>query len=121
MENQQDSNQSYLDFQTSLPNATAVLVLGILSIIGCFCYGTGLIMGIIALVLARKDMRLYATNPAAYMPSSFSNIKAGRICAIIGTVMSAIYVLLIIIVLIAFGAAFFADPQGFMREMQSRH
>jgi hypothetical protein len=121
MENQQESNQNYLNFQTSLPNATAVLVLGILSIVGCVCYGSGLIMGIIALILAKKDMRLYNTNPAAYIPSSLSNIKAGRVCAIIGTIMSAIYVLLIIIVLIAFGTAFFADPQGFMREMQSRH
>ncbi|MDH7464526.1 CCC motif membrane protein [Chitinophagaceae bacterium 26-R-25] len=119
MENQQESNQNYLNFQTSLPNATAVLVLGILSIIGCFCYGSGLIMGIIALMLARKDMRLYNTNPSAYTPSSLSNIKAGRVCAIIGTVMSALYLLMILIVLIVFGAAFFADPQGFMKQMQT--
>ena len=37
--------------QQQLPNATAVLVLGIISIVGCFCYGIiGLILGIIALV-----------------------------------------------------------------------
>ena len=45
------------NFQTKqpLPNATAVLVLGIISIVGCFCYGiVGLICGIIALILASK-------------------------------------------------------------------
>ncbi|MDI3318924.1 CCC motif membrane protein [Pinibacter soli] len=119
MENQQDTSQNYLNFQTSLPNATAVLVLGILSIIGCFCYGSGLVMGVIALILARKDIRLYSTNPSAYTPSSLSNIKAGRVCAIIGTVISSIYVLLIIIALIIFGATFFADPQGFIKQMQT--
>lgn len=36
-----------------LPNATVVLVLGILSLIFCWCYGFfGLILGIIAVVLA---------------------------------------------------------------------
>lgn len=119
MENQQDSNQNYLNFQSPLPNATAVLVLGILSIIGCFCYGSGLIMGIIALVLARKDMRLYSANPDSYAPSSLSNIKAGRICAIIGTIISAIYLVMIIIFVVLFGAAYFSDPQGFIKSIQT--
>jgi len=38
--------------QRALPNATAVLVLGILSIVVCF------ITGIIALVQAKKEMAL---------------------------------------------------------------
>jgi hypothetical protein len=46
--------------QQKLPNATAVLILGIVSIVGCCCYGLpGLIAGIIALVLAKKDGELY--------------------------------------------------------------
>ena len=44
--------------QRPLPNATAVLVLGIIAIVGCFCDGIpGLVCGIIALVLAGKDLR----------------------------------------------------------------
>ena len=41
--------------QQSLPNATAVLVLGILSLLTCICYGLpGIICGIIALILYAK-------------------------------------------------------------------
>ncbi len=72
-----------------LPNGTAVLVLGILSILTCCCYGiVGIVLGIIALVLAKKDMVLYADNPDIY--SNYSNINTGRILAIIGIVLSSI-------------------------------
>ena len=92
--------------QQPLPNATAVLVLGILSLVLCFCYGIfGLVCGIIAMVLAKKDMALYNANPGFYTASSFSNVKAGRICGIIGVCTSAVYILVIIGYLIFFGAA----------------
>ena len=72
-----------------LPNGTAVLVLGILSILTCCCWGiTGLLLGIIALVLAKKDIALYAENPELY--SNYNNINTGRILAIIGIVLSSI-------------------------------
>jgi M penetrans paralogue family 26 len=87
-----------------LPNSTAVLVLGILSILGCFCYGIiGLILGIIALVLAQKDLRLVAASPGQFNTSSLNNLKAGRVCAIIGVSLSAIYVLIVIAYIIFFG------------------
>ena len=45
--------------QQKLPNATAVLVLGILSIVTCCCYGIpGIVAGIIGLVLYKKDNAL---------------------------------------------------------------
>lgn len=107
--------------QTPLPNSTAVLVLGIVSIIGCFCYGiVGLICGIIAMVLYGKDKNLYALNPAAYTPGSFSNLKTGRICAIIGLSLSAIYLLLLIIGLIIFGTSLMSNPDEFFRQLQNR-
>ena len=75
-----------------LPNGTTVLILGIASIITCCCYGiVGLILGIIALVLAKKDLVLYQENPELY--ANYSNLKIGRILAIIGIVLSAIYVI----------------------------
>ena len=47
-----------------LPNATAVLILGIASIITCCCYGVlGIITGVVALVLAKKDTQVYLENP----------------------------------------------------------
>jgi uncharacterized protein MpPF26 len=93
-----------------LPNATAVLVLGILSILTCCCYGiVGLILGIVALILAKKDMALYAANPENY--EGFSNINTGRILAIIGIVLSSVYLLINLYMWIFIGA------EG-MQEMQ---
>jgi hypothetical protein len=90
--------------QQNLPNATASLVLGIISIVATFCYGIGIICGIIGLVLANKDRRLYQAAPELYNPSSFSTSNAGRICSIIGTILSGIYILIIIIALIFIGS-----------------
>lgn len=72
-----------------LPNAIAVLILGILSILTCCCYGMGLILGIVALVLAKKDMAFYQANPEHY--SGYQNLNTGRILAYIGIAISAIY------------------------------
>tara|TARA_B100000809_G_C14799881_1_gene409878 strand:+ start:143 stop:511 length:369 start_codon:yes stop_codon:yes gene_type:complete len=80
-----------------LPNATAVLILGIVSIVGCCCYGVvGIVTGIIALVLHKKDKALYDTNPMVY-GASFKNSNAGKICAIIGLVLSSFYIVGLII------------------------
>jgi hypothetical protein len=122
MENFQDSNreQNFLNFQqTPLPNSTAVLVLGIISIVGCFCYGIiGLITSIIAMVLAKKDMALYNANASLYTPSSYNNLKAGRTCAIVGIILSALYFLAIILIVALYGYAIFTDPQHFMKHGQ---
>lgn len=73
-----------------LPNANAVLILGILSILTCCCWGiVGLILGIVALILAKKDTKLYEENPELYQ--GYSNINTGRILAIIGIILSAVY------------------------------
>jgi len=97
-----DNNE--MNGNQQLPNSTGVLVLGILSIVFCFCYGIlGLILGIIALVLASKSIKLYNENMNLFTLGSYKNLKAGRICAIIGTSLSALYVLIIIIMLIAVG------------------
>ena len=83
--------------QQPLPYSTAVLVLGILSIAGCILYGIpGLICGIIAIVLHKKDKDLYESNPAVY-ELAFKNSKAGFICGIIGTILSAIFFVSLII------------------------
>ncbi len=75
-----------------LPNATAVLVLGILSIVSCCCAGIfGFIFSVIALLLAKKDMKLYKENPDQY--SNYSNLNTGRIIAIIGLVLSTLFML----------------------------
>ncbi|HRH38859.1 MAG TPA: hypothetical protein PK760_10965, partial [Flavobacteriales bacterium] len=52
--------------QQPVPNATTVLVLGILSIVFCWCYGfIGLILGIIAVSISGKAKKIYEANPSA--------------------------------------------------------
>lgn len=81
-----------------LPNATAVLVLGILSIPTCFCWGiVGLIMGAVALVLAQGDQKKYEADPDLYL--NYNCITLGRIFAVIGMVLSTIFLALVIYVM----------------------
>lgn len=88
-----------------IPNSTGVLVLGILSIVTCWLYGIpGLILGIIAMVLAGGAKKTYEQNPSQYSLASFNNLKAGRVCAIIGLSLSALYLLVVIIALVFVGA-----------------
>ena len=59
MENQNQfrENQYSNNLQAVLPNSTAVLILGIVAILGCFCYGLpGIICSVIAIVLARDTL-----------------------------------------------------------------
>lgn len=79
-----------------LPNSTAVLVLGILSLIFCWCYGfIGLILGIIAVVLALPQQKLYANSPDEYSESSYKNMNTGRVCGIIGICIASAIILLL--------------------------
>ena len=97
--------------QPPLPNASAILVLGILSIVFCWASGiVGLILGIIALSLSGKATKLYNENTSLYSLASFNNMKAGRICAIIGTILSALFLIYVIIVIAFLGAIFSSMP-----------
>jgi magnesium-transporting ATPase (P-type) len=91
----------------NLPNATTVLVLGILSIVFSFWYFSiiGIILGIITLVLANKDMQLYAADKKRYSLNSFNNLKAGRTCAIIGLVVAIIIFIIVLLVILGFLAS----------------
>ncbi len=82
-----------------LPNATVSLVLGILSIVIC---GIGFILGIIGIVMANKDLALYRNNPGVYSEGSFNNSKTGRICSIIGIILSSLVVIFYIVWIIFF-------------------
>jgi len=56
------------------------------------------------LSLAGKDLQRYKMNPGAYTTSSYNNLKAGRVCAIIGTILSSLYFIIIIIYLMVVGS-----------------
>ncbi len=88
--------------QQKLPNVTAILVLGIASIILCWCYGIlGLILSIVALVLAMSSAKLYKANPEDY--TNYSSLKTAKIIAIIGLVLNLLFILFIVWMITALG------------------
>ncbi|WP_440881526.1 CCC motif membrane protein [Tenacibaculum sp. C7A-26P2] len=96
--------------QKQLPNATAVLVLGIISIISCCCYGIpGIILGITALILYRQDKVKYDLNPRVY--SNFQTLNTGKILAIIGIILSFSYMIFIINLFTTIGWEALQDPE----------
>ena len=103
-----------------LPNATLILVMGILSILGCCCYGLpGLICGIIAIALASKATKVYKSAPENY--SDYGNVKAGKIMGIIGVILSVLFAAYILWVISYFGWETLQDPellQEKIKEMQ---
>lgn len=110
---QQFGGQSF--GQLPIPNSTAVLVLGIISIVGCFCYGIiGLILGIIALVLSGKANKIYQENPGNYTEGSLKNLKAGKVCAIVGTSLSGLYLIILVIYLVVLGSVVSSLPWNMM-------
>ncbi len=105
--NQDNSNQVFSQqFRQlqQLPNSTAVLVLGIISLPVCFCYFLmgipGFVLSIISLSMASKAKKIYEVNPSLYTPGSYNNLKAGRVCAIIGLVLNSILLITVIIVFV---------------------
>ena len=89
-----------------LPNSTLVLVLGILSLIFCWCYGfVGLILGIIAVALSGSPRRMYRENPENYFEPSYKNLNAGRVCGIIGICISALIIVFVILIVLGIVAA----------------
>lgn len=97
-----------------LPNATAVLVLGIMSIITCCCYGIlSIILGGIGMYLAKKDTVVYAENPTSY--SNYNNVKTGKILCIIGIVLGVLYLILMLVMVALFGFESLND-QALMQE-----
>ena len=100
--------------QVALPNAGAILALGIISIVGCCCYGVvGIVCGIIALVMAKSATDLYAADPQRYTPSSYQNVNAGRICAWIGLIPSVLQIIFLIYLIAALGFAALSPAEFF--------
>ena len=116
MENQntgQQANQGQRPAEGAkqmLPNSTAVLVLGIVSIVGVLCSQgiLGVILGIIGLVLSSTPIKLMRENPGVYTESSMKNLKAGRVCSIIGVSLGGAFLLLAFLLILLGIGGFFA-------------
>lgn len=77
-----------------LPGATSSLVLGILSISMCYCWGTvGLVLAIVGLSMGVKAISIYNANPEIYTEGSLKNANSGKVCSIIGLVLSVLLLL----------------------------
>ncbi len=90
-------------FQQNLPNSNTILVLGILSIV--FCWWklvsiAGIVMGIVTLVMAKREIAVYNAAPQQYTISSLKNVQTGRTCAIIGLIISVVIFVLAVLFLI---------------------
>jgi len=86
----------------NLPNANLILILGVISLVISWWHLVslaGIILAIITLVMANKEKVLYEANPSSYAISSLNNVKAGRICAIIGLIISIIVFLIVLLVI----------------------
>jgi hypothetical protein len=116
--NPQPENQGQFDYNRftqqntggnlQTPNSVPVLILGILSIVFCWCYGVlSAVMGIVALVLANAGEKEYNLNPHLYSVSSYKNLKAGKTCAIIGLCLAGLSILLVIAYIVIFGTIAF--------------
>ncbi|HEU4717432.1 MAG TPA: CCC motif membrane protein [Bacteroidia bacterium] len=80
-----------------LPNASSSLVMGILSIIGALCLGVpGIALGVIAMIMGGNAVKNAENNPGAFRESDIRNAKAGKVCALTGTLLGALILLFII-------------------------
>ncbi len=89
-----------------LPNSTATLVLGMLSMV--FCWGyliLPIILSIISLSISKKAIALVKEDPERYF--GYSNIKTGRICAYIGISLSIIWILYCLVAAFIYGTSAF--------------
>ncbi len=76
------------------PRGTLVLVLGILSLVCC-----GLFTGIPAIIMGKAALEEIDRSPGMY--TNRGAIKAGYICGIIGTALSALGIVLNVVLLAA--------------------
>ncbi|WP_179335179.1 CCC motif membrane protein [Winogradskyella costae] len=101
-----------------LPNATLALIMGILSIVGCCCYGLpGIIFGIVAIIIASKSEKLYKQNPEEYL--GYGNVKAGKIMGIIGVVLGILFAAYMAWFIGQVGWDALQDPEMLMERMEN--
>ena len=92
-------NENVLDnMQYPVKKAAATLVLGILAIVSCVLYGIpSIILGIIALSISSNSKSEYLADPSQYDRSSYNQLNAGRVCAIVGISLSVLFWIILVI------------------------
>jgi hypothetical protein len=103
-----------------LPGDPLAITLGIVSLvfffIFCSCYGIiaviTLIISIIGLITANKNIRLYHAEPERYSYNTFRSVENARIINIVGVVLSGLVTAILIFLLLFFGSIFYAIIDG---------
>ena len=89
--------------KVELPNETAILILGIVSIVSSFFLGIGgVICGIIGLKLSKSSIQIFDEDSNRYKSESIKIIRIGKICSIIGLSIGAVYLVYLILSFILF-------------------
>ncbi|MBC8754799.1 DUF4190 domain-containing protein [Kordia sp. YSTF-M3] len=96
-----------------LPNATLIVVLGALSIIGCCFNGIGLIFGLITIYLVTKATNIYKEDPQGY--DNYSTVTIGKVLAIIGIVLNMLILIFLIWAITKFGWDIVKDNELFQQ------
>jgi hypothetical protein len=102
-------NPYHSPLQMNLPNSNTILVLGILSLLFCWWHILsimGIVLSIVTFVLARKELFLFYSRPNDFTVSSLNNVKAGRVCAIIGLIISVLVFVAALLMIIGFFTLF---------------
>jgi hypothetical protein len=114
MENQSNNpfEEGLPQRQTNLPQDKVILILSIVSIIGCcFFHGIpGIVLSLTTLFLVKKSLDLYKACPERYLEGSYKNINAGKICAYVGLGLSIFNLLMILVMILMFGKEVLSDP-----------
>ncbi|MBP8066399.1 MAG: DUF4190 domain-containing protein [Flavobacterium sp.] len=106
----EETNFNNFEAKQKLPNASAVMILGVLSIITCCCYGIlSILLGGVGIYLANKDTAVYNQNPNAY--TNFKNIKTGKVLCIIGIVLGVLAIAYFAWIISVVGMDALQDPQ----------
>lgn len=119
----QQQNQGNYQFPyqgEKLPGDPSAISLGIVSLvllfIGCLCYGIPavitLILSIVGLVIANKNLKTYHADPTKYSQSSLKSINIGKILSIIGVALSSVVCLILLIIALFFGSILAAAMDG---------
>ncbi len=95
--------------QQKLPNAVLALVLSIISLPLCLCYGFGVVLAIVAVVLAAMALKKYKADPEAY--TGKGQAQAGLIIGIASIVINLVYLGIVIWVISLVGFENLQNPE----------
>jgi 4-hydroxybenzoate polyprenyltransferase len=92
------------------PGAVASLAYGVLALMAASVPGVGLMMGIAALVNARRSTNAQVAQPELYLASGLTT--AGVVCGVIGGLFSLLATLLLLALLSLIGIAMHHLPSA---------